>query len=453
MNYPVWDVPFLGSGWVIGMIAIFHVMVSHFAVGGGLYLAMAESKARREGLGDWITALKMHSKFFLVLTGVYGAVTGVAIWFAIGLAHPEGTSALIHNFVFGWAIEWVFFMVELSAAAVYYYTWDRVPAETHQRVGWLYAIASVLTLVIINGILTFMLTPGAEWLAVAGTGQEASRFWNAFFNPTYWPGLLLRMLVCSSFAGIFALITCSRLDSRKQPALKKNLIRWSCRWLFPSFILLPPVFLWYLSNVPEDHRALLQLGISTIGVGAFTMVTRMALVAIMASATILAVTYFLAYLHPEEFRIEYALAVLFLAALATGATEHSREMLRKPYVIGGYMFSNGVRKMEVARRNEEGYLAHSLWTRPPAASPVQVLPEGRMIFLGQCNACHTLDGYRSMRQLVAGRDKESLHNVVKMLRGHAENSPYRSFMPPFVGTEKEAAALVDYLFSLSPAHP
>lgn len=39
--------------------------------------------------------------------------------------------------------------------------------------------------VIINGILTFMLTPGDAWLAVAGTGQEASRFWHAFFNPTY----------------------------------------------------------------------------------------------------------------------------------------------------------------------------------------------------------------------------------------------------------------------------
>ena len=33
MNYPVWDVPVIGSGWVIGMIAIFHIMISHFAIG------------------------------------------------------------------------------------------------------------------------------------------------------------------------------------------------------------------------------------------------------------------------------------------------------------------------------------------------------------------------------------------------------------------------------------
>ena len=111
MNYPFWDVPFIGSGWVIGGIAIFHIMVSHFAIGGGLYLPLAERKARLEGREDWLEILKKHSKFFLILTGVFGAVTGVGIWFSIGLANPEGTSTLIHNFVFGWAIEYVFFLV------------------------------------------------------------------------------------------------------------------------------------------------------------------------------------------------------------------------------------------------------------------------------------------------------------------------------------------------------
>jgi hypothetical protein len=47
VNYPFWDIPILGSGWVIGIIAIFHVMISQFAVGGGLYLPMAERKAQR----------------------------------------------------------------------------------------------------------------------------------------------------------------------------------------------------------------------------------------------------------------------------------------------------------------------------------------------------------------------------------------------------------------------
>ena len=102
------------------------------------------------------TLLSIHSylRFLVLLVGVIAV-----IWFAIGLTHPEATSTLIHNFVFGWAMEWVFFLVELTTAAVYYYTWNRIDDELHLTVGWVYAGASAATLIIINGILAFMLTP------------------------------------------------------------------------------------------------------------------------------------------------------------------------------------------------------------------------------------------------------------------------------------------------------
>ncbi len=108
MNYPVWDVAF-GAGLLIATVAIIHVFISHFAVGGGLFLVLTERKARRSGdakLLDWI---KFHSKFFVLVTVVFGVVTGVGIWFTIGLINPTATSDLIHIFVWGWAIEWVFF--------------------------------------------------------------------------------------------------------------------------------------------------------------------------------------------------------------------------------------------------------------------------------------------------------------------------------------------------------
>ena len=39
----------------------------------------------------------------------------------IALVNPAATSLLIHTFVFGWAAEWVFFVVEITAAFVYFY--------------------------------------------------------------------------------------------------------------------------------------------------------------------------------------------------------------------------------------------------------------------------------------------------------------------------------------------
>ena len=442
MNYPVWDVPVIGSGLVIGIIAVIHVLISHFAVGGGLFLALTETKALREGRKDWLAKLRKHSRFFLVLTGVYGAMTGVGIWFSIGLVNPEGTSALIHNFVFGWATEWVVFLVELSLAAAYYYTWDRIPEKTHERIGWLYAITSFLTLVIINGILTFKLTPGPEWLSVAGTGHEADKFFQAFFNDGYWPSLGLRTLACVSLAGVWSLVFFSRMDD-SEGRVKHELIRWSAKWLLPAFLLMPIFLAWYLLMVPGEHRALLSLGMSTIGSGAFTQVTRMALITLMTTSTIGAVVYFLAWLNPENFTFGHAVSILLLALMATAGAEGVREMLRKPYVVNGYLYSNSTRVSEIERMNKEGYLAHSPWK--PEGTERLVERTGERMFQGQCMSCHTVDGYRSMKRLMAGRDGKAIGNVLQMLHDYKPDSPYRKFMPPLVGTATEIEALRQYL--------
>ncbi len=446
MNYPFWEIPFLGSGWVIGIIAIFHVMISQFAVGGGLYLPMAERKAMRiadpELRAAWLKQIASHSKFFLILTGVFGTVSGVGIWFAIGLTHPEATSTLIHNFVFGWAMEWVFFLVELTTVAVYYYTWDRIDEKLHLTVGWVYAGASAATLIIINGILAFMLTPGDTWLAVAGTGNEASKFWNAFFNPTYWPSLLLRACVCCSLAGVWALISSSRIDGEKQPALKISTVQWSVRWLVPSFVAIPFLMIWYYMMVPASQQVLLTLGIDTINAGTFSAVTRMALVIIVTSATIVGVAYYLAYRNPLDFNLSHAMAVLLLALIATGAGEYSREMLRKPYVIGHWMYSNGVRVPYVDRINQQGYLAHSEWVWNNSDSSYS---RGEAIFRGECGSCHTMDGYRPMRQLLSGRDRANIGSFVTMLHEYKPDMPYRRFMPPMVGTQQDVNDLTYFL--------
>ena len=134
MNYPVWYLPGVGGGFLIALIAVLHVFVSHFAVGGGLYLIYAEKKGLREKSQAILDFTRCHARFFLLVTMVFGSITGVGIWFIIALVNPAATSILIHTYVFGWAAEWVFFVVEITAAFVYYYTFDKLPSRKRLRV-------------------------------------------------------------------------------------------------------------------------------------------------------------------------------------------------------------------------------------------------------------------------------------------------------------------------------
>ena len=101
MHYPWWYVPFLTSPMLIALIAVIHVYVSMYAVGGGLFLAVETAYAYRSTNSRYLAYLKEHTWFFILVTVVFGAITGVGIWWTIGLASPLATESLIRIFVFG----------------------------------------------------------------------------------------------------------------------------------------------------------------------------------------------------------------------------------------------------------------------------------------------------------------------------------------------------------------
>ncbi|MFN3534616.1 MAG: cytochrome ubiquinol oxidase subunit I, partial [Desulfatiglandales bacterium] len=184
MNYPVWAIEDLGGSTLIAIISIFHVFVAHLAVGGGLYIWLLELRYQRTGSELLRGYLYRYTWFFLLVTMVFGGLTGVGIWFIISLVSPQATSLLIHTFVFGWAIEWVFFVGEIVSLLVYYYKYDSLGPKPRVVTAFLYFLFAWLSLAVINGILSFMLTPG-RWI-------ETKEFWDGFLNPTYLPSTLFR---------------------------------------------------------------------------------------------------------------------------------------------------------------------------------------------------------------------------------------------------------------------
>ena len=185
MFYPWWNVPHMTAPMLIAFVSVIHVLVSHYAVGGGLFLAIETGYARRKNDQSYLEYLYAHTKFFVILTVAFGAITGVGIWWTIGLASPLSTEVLIRTFLFGWAMEYVFFILEIVSAFIFLYYWNRLPAQTHVRIGWIYGLSAWISLVLITAITGFMLNPGG-WVA------DRDNFWLAMLNPQFIPQVIAR---------------------------------------------------------------------------------------------------------------------------------------------------------------------------------------------------------------------------------------------------------------------
>lgn len=491
MNYPIWELP--AGGLLIAVVAILHVIVSHFAVGGGLFLVLTERKARREEDAALLGYVKRHSRFFVLLTLVFGAITGVGIWFTIGLVHPQATSTLIGAFVWAWAIEWTFFVTEIGAALVYYYGWDRLDPQTHMRVGWIYFWSAWMSLVAISGILSFMLTPGG-WL-------ETRSFWQGLLNPTFLPTVAGRTAVAVGLAGLYALLTAAWSGDEK---LKATISRHAgLRWVAPMAVGLPIAAVWFLGAAAQAGVPVGEvLGIRTTSIGAILsslattpqtghpVAHRAAQVVIVASLASLTITLFIAFARPRRFGMPSALGAALAAFVAFGGAEWVREDLRKPFVIGQYMFVNGVRvgglderfarspgeagepagdPYTVASLERTGVLAASVWSGrgEPAGASAGVEEDGRQVFKLLCSSCHTRDGYLAIRPLVAEMNVQAIETTVARLAvpldeegqptswrpGVAQRSWRGRRMPPFAGTDAERHALAVYLATLGGARP
>ncbi len=421
MNYPTWELLGFGGGNLIAVVAIFHVYISHLAVGGGIFIWLLDRKAYLTNdtlLNDF---LRRYNWFFLLVTMVFGGVTGVGIWWTIALVSPAGTSTLIHAFVFGWAIEWVFFIVEIAALLAYHYYFDKLERKTRLMMAFLYALAAWLSLFVINGILAFMLTPGA-WLETGG-------FWHGFFNPTFFPSLLFRTFISVLMAGLFAFVVGAWLRDDNQRRLVSRI---GVKWLIAAFIGLIPTGIWYYFAVPEAIRiTAFELNPESVSyVGGFLTLTPILL---------LAGLLFLTRTSARAGRA-LALVVAVIGLLWMGGFEYIREIARKPFVVQGYMYSNGVRADQVADAARKGVWTRARWATPDSlAEGDRIATIGRDLMVMQCMACHTLDG---PNDLLEKTEKLTYMGMQASLAGQGK---VRGFMPPFIGTKGEREALAAYI--------
>jgi hypothetical protein len=423
MNYPVWELQSAGGGLLIALVAVIHVCIAHFAVGGGLLLVLTEIKVRRMASPDLLDYVRRHTKFFLLLTMVGGGVTGVGIWFTIALLNPAATSVLIHTFVFGWATEWICFAGEIVALLVYYYGFDRLSAKDHLRVGWLYFIFAWLSLFWVNGIIDFMLTPG-RW-PVTGS------FWDGFFNPTMWPALGFRTALALVLAGVFGLVTAAWMKGVAE-AHRKILITYHARWLVAPMIAVALCAFWYWQALPAEIQSMIA--------GRSPELSPYLKVFWISSTIIMALGAVCLVRLDPSWRRALTVIVLIIGLLEMGAFEFLREGSRRPFAIYGQMYANAIRVSDREKIDRDGFLTHARWVSHKKVDAANPSAAGREIFRLQCTACHSVGGV--MKDIQPLARKFTLFGMDAQLNGQGKLLDY---MPPFMGTAQERQALARYI--------
>lgn len=438
--FPFWEVPTFTSGIFIALIASFHILPSHLATGAFWFVTYLEYRSIKENKPHYMDFIKKFTLMILIFCFVLGSITGVGIWFSATIASPRGISALIHNYVWGWATEWVFFIIETVAIYVYYYTLGKIDSKTHLKIGITYAFASWISMVIITGILAFQLTPG-KWIETGG-------FFDGFFNETYWPQLFFRTALMFVIASVYATLVASFIkekDTRGDITFKASLFG------IAGFILMALFSFWYIYKLPGVPKSL-----DFAGVLAYMKILNKLLV---FSSTI--VVGYLVYCiifprYTNPFISIGTIVVLFFAILGF---EGIREGIRRPYIIYNYIYSNNIIARDLPAKgikaigekmNQDGFLS-TLYLIPDdfrKITPKNRLEVGRIITLYQCGNCHSMEKKGVLRPLpkyvknLGMSSPEELAGYLDALEGY----PY---MPPFFGTDEEKLAVGSYLSTMA----
>lgn len=438
--YPMWFEPGIGSGWIIGIIATVHVLFSHTAVGAAILFAVLAYIGYRDNRPELVDFIKKYGLFLLVFSYVLGSITGPGIWYSTTVGSPRGISALIHTFVWKWATEWVFFVIEVIGVYMIVYLVGKVSVRTHMKIALVFGLASYGTMAIIIGILSFMMWPGqASWFADGG-------YLNAFYGEHTFASLAVRTAFMFTMAAVVGGIVAA--------GLKDEQFR---RWLVTRLSLLgigsivagALMFMWYMTTLPSTAELVFE--------------NRMPETFVPMVLTVLALimAYFVATLLQPRFVTASIASVATVAILVLGLWpgETTRESIRKPWVAGQYVYSNQVIGRDVPGMNvasevpliEAHGFAKTAVFWPEAQREITTANAhevGRTLAINACSNCHSLtdQGIRPMVNYLGG-----IHDVdrIKTYLLGALATGNTLYMPKIPLNDDEAEALALYLASLN----
>ena len=441
MDFPIFDLGWVGNRFLFVVIAITHVLINHaLAVGLAPVVVGMEFLGIKQQNPQWDRLAYKIMKVAFIVTTTVGAMTGVGIWFSASLVNPNSIGSLIRVFFSAWFFEWIIFVTEVVLIMFYYLTWDKWTKGraklNHFKVGYGLAVFSWITMAVIVSILGFMMDPG-NWNA------EKSLL-NGFANPIYLPQLIFRTFLAGMMGASFAL-ACTYFFTEKGSEIRAKATRFTSGWLLICAVPTIAGGLWYWNVIPD-----MMVNNMSVAVGTqqfqnwYDMLSKLLVGGVLGVIAFAFVTYF----KPTWNYGKWAFVAPILILWGTlGMFERVREFIRKPYVIGGYMYSNTYRVDDYPLLKQDGILKHASFVSTKEVTDDNLVEAGKNVFMLACSRCHTTNGVNAItdkfRNMYGTIDEPWNADAMKTYIKNMHNARY--FMPPFPGNDKELDALVSYI--------
>ncbi|MHB8134629.1 MAG: cytochrome ubiquinol oxidase subunit I [Anaerolineaceae bacterium] len=438
MNWPPIDIPVLGRSGIIALVALFHFpFFVNFVMGAPVIAVISEWLGKRTGNPFYNRISKHLANMAFVTVGV-GAFGGIALVATnIGL-FPKFFSMGAGVFFWPLIIEIGAFMLEAIGIALYKYTWDKYHhTPTHYIIGLIGAFGAWFSGFIINGLASFMLTPG-QWV-------QTKDVFDAWFNPSFLPSYLHRCVAAFSITGFFMIIYTLWMFGRAKSEEDHSYVKWSLRysgkWALISTALQFFPGVWYLTALERGTSLAAPEG-SVVPKLLNGQLTFFWFGGIILAATAILLVYFLSVQNPKTGlklvgRLGLILSVLLI--LTTNAfMGFTRERARKPYLVYGAVYGNQIMTDMMTKMFADDEASQ------PEVEEVGNPKEGKVLFeSGPCLACHNLEGVGGVVKALDGvGTRLSAEQISALL-----SSPPAG-MPPYGGTKAEKSDLVAFLESL-----
>lgn len=251
------EFPALGAKWFIGFTGLFHVAVASLAIGFAFVVTVAQivGYVRRDRGYD---LLAKRVQLYHVCIYNIGTIVAIGLIFGLSGLYPQFWSQLFNHFFWPLIVEEFLFFLLATTLTLHYFFWDHLwgHKKLHIFMGALMTPMFLLQFYIINGLGSFMLTPGVGEAQVDLARGILGWDRQAFYNPSFLMLTFHRALANFSYGGFVVAGLCGlslyRVTSGAVRRQHEDAGRLAFYVGFVSFLSLPIIGYFY-SHVLKYH--------------------------------------------------------------------------------------------------------------------------------------------------------------------------------------------------------